>query len=57
MVENLNVFNEDQTISTEDMTLLNGLTTPEKLVAWREHYECRRSGDPPKEKEVGEGKQ
>jgi diketogulonate reductase-like aldo/keto reductase len=49
MEENINIFNDDQVISDEDMVILNGLTTPEKLVAWRAHYESRRTGDPPKE--------
>ena len=47
MRQNLEVFGEDQTISNEDMETLNNLTTPEMMIAWKEHYESRRGGDPP----------
>jgi diketogulonate reductase-like aldo/keto reductase len=47
MHENLDIFNENQVISNEDMEVLNNLTTQEMFVAWKEHYESRRGGDPP----------
>ena len=59
MAQNLRVFGEGQTLSDADMALLDGLMTPEMMVKWREHYESRRSGDPPPqegEASGGEGK-
>ena len=54
MTDNLNVFNADQQISQSDMDVLDQLTTPEMRVAWKEHYESRRGGDPPEKEEKGE---